>query len=204
VAARIRQLAQTYGLQVDPNAQVSQLAVGQQQRVEIIKALYRGADLLVLDEPTAVLTPQEVTDLFVILKQMSKEGHALIFISHKLHEILDLTDRVTVLRDGRVVGTRLTAEVTKRDLAQMMVGREVALERAHQAASAGEARLKLANVQVVNSRGTPVLRHIDLEVCSGEIVGVAGVSGNGQRPLAEVIAGLWPVASGQVFLGNRE
>jgi simple sugar transport system ATP-binding protein len=204
VSLRIQDLADKYGLQVKPEARISDLAVGQQQRVEIVKALYRGAALLVLDEPTAVLTPQEVDDIFGIFRQMAKEGHALIFISHKLHEIIDLTDRVTVLRDGRVVGTRRTVEVTKRDLAQMMVGREVSLERVHQAATAGEARLKLQNVQALNSQGTPVLRNIDVEVCSGEIVGVAGVSGNGQRPLAEVIAGLWPVASGQVFLGNRE
>ncbi len=204
VSSRIRDLANKYGLHVKPEAYISDLAVGQQQRVEIVKALYRGAALLVLDEPTAVLTPQEVDDIFAIFRQMAKEGHALIFISHKLHEILDLTDRVTVLRDGRVVGTRLTAEVTKRDLAQMMVGREVSLERVHQAATAGEARLKLLNVQALASQGTPVLRNINLEVCSGEIVGVAGVSGNGQRPLAEVIAGLWPVASGQIFLAKQE
>lgn len=204
VSSRIRDLANKYGLHVKPEAYISDLAVGQQQRVEIVKALYRGAALLVLDEPTAVLTPQEVDDIFAIFRQMAKEGHALIFISHKLHEILDLTDRVTVLRDGRVVGTRLTAEVTKRDLAQMMVGREVSLERVHQAATAGEARLKLLNVQALTSQGTPALRNINLEVCSGEIVGVAGVSGNGQRPLAEVIAGLWPVASGQIFLANQE
>lgn len=204
VSSRIRDLADRYGLQVDPNAYISDLAVGQQQRVEIIKALYRGAALLVLDEPTAVLTPQEVDDIFVILRQMAREGHALIFISHKLHEIVDLTDRVTVLRDGRVVGTRLTAEVTKRDLAQMMVGREVSLERHRQPGAAGEVRLQLRNVNAVNSQGTPVLRDINLEVRSGEIVGVAGVSGNGQKPLAGVITGLWPVASGQILLDNRD
>ncbi len=204
VAARIRQLAQTYGLKVDPNAQVSQLAVGQQQRVEIIKALYRGADLLVLDEPTAVLTPQEVTDLFVILKQMSKEGHALIFISHKLNEILELTDQVTVLRDGRAIDTRPTAGVTKRDLAQMMVGREVSLERHRQPVTIGDVRLRLQNINAVNSQKQPVLKEINLELHSGEIVGLAGVSGNGQRQLAEVIAGLWPIADGQIFLEGRE
>jgi simple sugar transport system ATP-binding protein len=204
VSQRIRDLTNKYGLQVDPNATISDLAVGQQQRVEIIKALYRGAALLALDEPTAVLTPQEVDDLFAIFRQMAKEGHALIFISHKLHEILALADRVTVLRDGKVVGTRLTAEVTKRDLAQMMVGREVALERVRQPAPVGEVRLKLRNVNALNSQGTPVLRNINLEVHSGEIVGVAGVSGNGQRPLAEVIVGLWPVTSGQIFLSNQE
>ena len=204
VAARMRELARTYGLQVDPEAYISELAVGQQQRVEIIKALYRGAALLVLDEPTAVLTPQEVDDLFVTLKQMARDGHALIFISHKLHEILDLTDRVTVLRDGKVIGVRPTAGVTKKDLAQMMVGREVLLERKRPPAVLGEVRLKLSNVVAVNSRGSPVLRNISLEVRRGEIVGVAGVSGNGQRQLAEVIAGLRPAAGGQIFVEDRE
>lgn len=203
VSARIRELAHKYGLQVDPDAQVSQLAVGQQQRVEIMKALYRGAALLVLDEPTAVLTPQEVNDIFAIFRQMAKDGHALIFISHKLHEILDLTDRVTVLRDGKVIGTRPTAGATKRDLAQMMVGREVALERGRTASQPGEVRLKLQHVNAVNGQGMPVLRNINFEICSGEIVGVAGVSGNGQKPLAEAIAGLWPLSSGQIFLENK-
>jgi simple sugar transport system ATP-binding protein len=204
VSERIRDLADKYGLEVDPQAYISNLAVGQQQRVEIIKALYRGAALLVLDEPTAVLTPQEVEDIFAIFRQMASDGHALIFISHKLHEILDLTDRVTVLRNGKVIGARLTAEVTKRDLAQMMVGREVALERVRPEVSAREVRLKLQNVHAVSGQGTPVLRQVTLEIHSGEIVGVAGVSGNGQRPLAEVIAGLWPVISGQILLDNKD
>lgn len=204
VSQRIRELAVKYGLQVDPAATISSLAVGQQQRVEIMKALYRGAALLVLDEPTAVLTPQEVDDIFVIFRQMAKEGHALIFISHKLHEILDLTDRVTVLRNGKLAGTRLTAGASKRDLAQMMVGREVALERTRPPVTAGEVRLKLENVNATNHRHMPVLRNINLEVRSGEIVGVAGVSGNGQKPLAEVIAGLWPVSSGQISLDNKQ
>ena len=202
VSARIRDLAATYGLQVDPRATVSDLAVGQQQRVEIIKALYRGAALLVLDEPTAVLTPQEVEDLFIILKQMARDGHALIFISHKLQETLDLTGRVTVLRDGQVIGTRPTTEVSKTELARMMVGRDVLLERVRPAATLGDVRLKLEQVSAVNAQGQPVLHDIDLEVHSGEIVGVAGVSGNGQKQLAEAIAGLWPVSSGQVMLEN--
>ena len=203
VSTRIRELAETYGLKVDPEATVSSLAVGQQQRVEIIKALYRGAALLVLDEPTAVLTPQEVDDLFAIFRQMAEDGHALIFISHKLNEILDLTDRVTVLRDGRVIGTRQTADVTKEDLAGMMVGREVLMERVRPPAVQGEIRLELKGVQAVNENDLPVLRDINLEVHSGEIVGIAGVSGNGQRQLAEAIAGLWPVAAGTISLeGN--
>ncbi len=204
VSDRILELAASYGLHIDPKAIISNLAVGQQQRVEIIKALYRGAALLVLDEPTAVLTPQEVDELFIIFRQMAADGHALIFISHKLHEILDLADRVTVLRDGRVIGTRNTAGATKHDLAQMMVGREVVLERKRPPAQLGEVRLKLDNVSVVNSRGGTVLKNVSFEVHSGEIVGVAGVSGNGQRPLAEAIAGLANVTTGQLVLQNQD
>jgi simple sugar transport system ATP-binding protein len=204
VRGRIRELADSYGLQVDPKATVSDLAVGQQQRVEIVKALYRGAALLVLDEPTAVLTPQEVDDLFVIFKQMAADGHALIFISHKLHEIFALTDRVTVLRDGQVVGARPTREVTKEDLASMMVGREVLLERKRPPASLGPVRLKLDQVTAVNNRGVPVLKNVSFEVRGGEIVGVAGVSGNGQKPLAEAIAGLLDLTGGSIALEGRE
>ncbi len=200
VSARIRDLTEKYGLQVDPKAIISDLAVGQRQRVEIIKALYRGAALLVLDEPTAVLTPQEVEDIFVIFKQMAADGHALIFISHKLDEIFALTDRVTVLRDGRVVGTVQTTDVTKRDLANMMVGREVVLERHRPPQETGDVRLNLENVTAENHHGQTILRQINLEIRSGEIVGVAGVSGNGQRALAEAIAGLQNVSSGTIEL----
>lgn len=204
VSARIIELADKYGLDVDPKATISKLAVGQRQRVEIIKALYRGAALLVLDEPTAVLTPQEVEDIFDILREMAKEGHALIFISHKLDEIIDLTDRVTVLRDGRAIGTRQTAEVTKRDLANMMVGREVLLERERIPTEVGDVRLSLSDVTAVNDDNQTVLKGIDLEVRSGEIVGVAGVSGNGQKPLAEVVVGLWPAITGQIRVEDRD
>jgi general nucleoside transport system ATP-binding protein len=204
VSERIRQLVARYRLQVDPNAVINRLAVGQRQRVEIIKALYRGAALLVLDEPTAVLTPQEVEDISVIFRQMANDGHALVFISHKLDEILALTDRVTVLRDGRVIGTRLTSEVTKRDLANMMVGREVILERERPPLEPGDVRLRVENISALNEDGKPVLKNISFEVCSGEILGVAGVSGNGQRPLARAIAGLRPVSAGRIFLEGKD
>ncbi len=204
VSARILELTEKYGLKVDPRATISKLAVGERQRVEIIKALYRGAALLVLDEPTAVLTPQEVEDIFLIFKQMAKEGHALIFISHKLNEIIALTDRVTVLRDGRAIGTRMTSEVTKRDLANMMVGREVLLERIKIQVDQGPVRLKLDGVTALNDDNKIVLKDINLEVRSGEIVGVAGVSGNGQRPLAETIAGLMPVHEGRIILEEHD
>ncbi|MCP4418676.1 MAG: ABC transporter ATP-binding protein [Chloroflexi bacterium] len=200
VSARILDLAEKYNLQVDPNAIISKLAVGQQQRVEIVKALYRGAALLVLDEPTAVLTPQEVDDIFVILRQMAADGHALIFISHKLDEITALTDRVTVLRDGRVIGTRATKDVTKKDLANMMVGREVLLERVRPPRELGDVRLSLEGVTAVNEDGQTILKNATFEVRSGEIVGVAGISGNGQRPLARSIAGLRVVNDGKITL----
>ncbi len=204
VSARIRELSKQYGLQVEPDAIISKLAVGERQRVEIVKALYRGAALLVLDEPTAVLTPQEVDDIFVILRQMAKDGHALIFISHKLHEILALTDRVSVLRDGRMIGTVQTADVDKAQLASMMVGREVLLERNRPPSELGDVRLKFDNVSAVNDDGVQTLKDISFEVRSGEIVGVAGVSGNGQRPLARTIAGLQEVANGRIFLEGSD
>jgi ABC-type uncharacterized transport system ATPase subunit len=204
VSARIRELADKYGLQVDPKAIISKLAVGERQRVEIVKALYRGAALLVLDEPTAVLTPQEVDDLFVIFRQMAADGHALIFISHKLDEIFALTDRVSVLRDGKMIGTVQTADVNKAQLANMMVGREVVLTRDRQPREAGETRLMLENINAVNDDGKLVLKDVSFEVRSGEILGVAGVSGNGQRPLAEAIAGLHEVENGRVLLEGQD
>ncbi len=204
VSGRIRELADKYGLQVEPNAIISKLAVGERQRVEIIKALYRGAALLVLDEPTAVLTPQEVDDIFVIFRQMAADGHALIFISHKLDEITSLTDRVTVLRDGSAIGTVQTVDVTKIDLANMMVGREVLMERVRPAREIGDVRLKIDNVSAENEDGQTILKNASFEIQSGEIVGVAGVSGNGQRPLARTIAGLHEVLEGTITLEGRD
>ena len=204
VSARIRELAEKYGLKVDPEAYVWQLAVGEQQRVEIVKALYRGAALLVLDEPTAVLTPQEVNDLFVTLRQMACDGHALIFISHKLHEVLAISQRVTVLRDGRNVGTHPTAEMTKPALARLMVGREVILQYDIPRLQPGEARLQIESVWVAGDRNQDALRGVSLDVRAGEIVGVAGVSGNGQRELAEALAGLRPVRQGRILLNGRD
>lgn len=204
VSARIRNLAEQYGLQVDPHAYIWQLAVGQQQRVEIIKALYRGADLLILDEPTAVLTPQEVKELFITLRQMVHDGHALIFISHKLQEVLDISDRVTVLRDGRVVGSRLTAETSKAELARLMVGRELSFKPDRIKTDHGEVRLGLHDVWADNDLGAPGLRGVTMEVRAGEILGLAGVSGNGQRELAQVINGLRPLSRGKIILNGRD
>lgn len=203
VAARIKELAGLYGLQVDTDAYVWQLSVGQQQRVEILKALYRGAALLILDEPTAVLTPQEVDEFFLTLEQMKKDGHALIFISHKLHEVLQLCNRVTVLRDGHTIGTQLIEGTTKQQLAEMMVGRPMNMQPKKAAVETGEVRLSLRDVQAQSDREHPALRNVSFDLRSGEIVGLAGVSGNGQRELAEVIAGLRPLTGGEITLGGR-
>lgn len=204
VSERVLELADIYGLDIDPDAYIWQLSVGQQQRVEIIKALYRGAALLILDEPTAVLTPQEVDEFFSIIRDMAEDGHGLIFISHKLHEVIDISDRVTVLRDGRKVGTYQTAQATKADLARWMVGREVDFRPEIEKVERGEARLVVENVFCGSDRGTPGLRGVDLEVYSGEILGVAGVSGNGQLELAEVITGLREVQEGRILLDDSD
>ena len=204
VSKRILELAKIYGLKIDPDTYIWQLSVGQQQRVEIIKALYRGAALLILDEPTAVLTPQEVDELFVIMRQMVKDGHALIFISHKLHEVVEISNRVTVLRDGRKIGTRPTSEITKQILANWMVGREIGFTPDRGNVELGECRLRLDGVSCGSDRGTPGLRDVGLEVCSGEILGIAGVSGNGQRELAESITGLRKITGGKVILEGED
>ena len=204
VSKRIVELAKIYGLKIDPDAYIWQLSVGQQQRVEIVKALYRGAALLILDEPTAVLTPQEVDELFVIMRQMAKDGHALIFISHKLHEVVEISNRITVLRDGHKIGTRPTSEITKQILANWMVGREVGFAPVRGNVERGECRLQLDQVSCGSDRGTPGLRGVSLEVYAGEVLGIAGVSGNGQRELAETITGLRKVTGGRILLEGED
>lgn len=204
VADRVTELAKAYGLQVDPYAHVWQLSVGQQQRVEIIKALYRGADLLILDEPTAVLTPQEVDEFFVTLKQMAHEGHSLIFISHKLHEVVHISNRVTVLRDGKLAGTVPTEETNRRKLAEMMVGRELIQQFDRSEREPGEVRLRVQDIHALSDRETPALRGVSLELRAGEILGLAGVSGNGQRELAQVICGLREATQGHVYLSEDD
>ena len=203
VSKKVMELSQAYGLKVDPSAFVWQLSVGEQQRVEIIKALYRGASLIILDEPTAVLTPQEVKDLFVTLKHMVREGHALVFISHKLHEVMEISDRVTVLRDGQVIGTRPTKEMTRNDLVKMMVGREMK-KISPQPIKTGPVRLKIENLRTMGDRGTEMLRGISVEIHGGEVVGLAGVSGNGQRELAECLSGLRKVTVGKIELDDSD
>ncbi len=204
VTERINKLAERYSLQVSPEAYVWQLAVGEQQRVEIIKALYRDAELLVLDEPTAVLTPQEVDDLFVTFKRMAAEGHSLIFISHKLGEVLDISDRITVLRDGKLVGSVPREGATKESLARMMVGRDVVLIRHKEPVDIGDVLLSVSDLRAMGDRGTEALDHVSFEVRGGEILGIAGVSGNGQRELAEVISGLRPATSGTIDIAGTD
>ncbi len=200
VTESILELARIYGLQIDPDAYIWQLSVGQQQRVEIIKALYRGAALLILDEPTAVLTPQEVEELYAIMHQMVDDGYALIFISHKLQEVVEISNRVTVLRNGVKIGTRPTEEITKQTLANWMVGYEIDFITSTNKIKRGEIRLEFKNVTCDSNRGTMGLCDVNLSVHSGEILGIAGVSGNGQRELAEVATGIRPVTHGQIFL----
>ncbi len=204
VSRRVKDLSERYGLAVDPRALVWQLAVGQQQRVEILKALYREAALLILDEPTAVLTPQEVDDLCVTLRRLQETGHSLIFISHKLHEVMAISDRVTVLRDGRVVGTANTKETNAKELARMMVGREVVTQWDKVPTKAAAPVLSIDKLAARNDNGLPAVKNLSLDVRAGEIVAIAGVSGNGQRELAETIVGLRRAEGGTVQVGGRD
>ena len=204
VSERIEELAERYGLAIDPSAVVWQLAVGQRQRVEIIKALYRDAHLLILDEPTAVLTPQEVDQLFVTLRQMTDDGRGLIFISHKLHEVLALSDRITVLRQGHITGQVPVEGATRESLALMMVGREVKLAPDKPPVEVGDAALEIRGLRVTGDRGDQTVNGLNLEVRAGEILGIAGVSGNGQRELCQAIAGLREVTGGSIHIGGAE
>ncbi|GIV82823.1 MAG: ABC transporter ATP-binding protein [Caldilinea sp.] len=204
VAQRILDLSAQYGLQVDPHAPVWQLSVGQEQRVEILKTLYRGAEILILDEPTAVLTPQEVDELLTILRNLATDGRSIIFISHKLREVMEVCDRIAVMRDGRLVDVVLTAQTTTQALSRMMVGREVMLRVDKAPATPGEVLLRIQNLHAKDDRGLPALRGVNLTVRAGEIVGVAGVEGNGQRELEETLRGLRPVSAGRIELCGRD
>ena len=196
-------LSRTYKLDVDPAARVWQLPVGQQQRVEILKALYRKADLLILDEPTSVLTPGETEALFAIIRRLRDDGHTIIFISHKLEEVMAISDTITVLRGGRVVETVPRSETTPHVLARAMVGRDVMFRVAHERRRAGEPVLEVENLRAQNDRGLPALRGVSFTVHRGEILGVAGVDGNGQSELAECICGLRPPTGGRVVILGR-
>jgi len=198
-AEQIRKLSDDFGFRIDPRALVGNLSVGQQQRVEVLKALYRGAEILILDEPTAVLTPQEVEEFFRILRGMRDQGKTIIIITHKLNEVLSLSDNVTVMRDGQVVGGRATRETDAAELARLMVGRDVLLRVEKTPARIGDRVLSVSGINL-DTR----LRNIDFEVRAGEIVGIAGVEGNGQTELIEVLAGLRHPESGRITLDGRE
>jgi len=202
--AKIRRLAEEYGFDVDVGAEVWELDVGEQQRVEILKALYRDVDLLILDEPTAVLTPNEAERLFETLRKLTDEGLSIIFITHKLKEVKAITDRVTVLRDGKDVGTVETADVTRSELARMMVGREVLFQLEKDAVSTGPPVLEAEGVRADDQRGIEALSGIDLTVHEGEIVGVAGVSGNGQKELAETMVGVRESTAGTISVNGAD
>jgi len=200
---RITELAEKYGLKVDPNAYVWQLSVGSQQRVEILKALYRGAQLLVLDEPTAVLTPQETKEFFSTLRSMAERGHTVIFITHKLEEVMEISDRCTVLRDGQVIGTVTTRETNDDELARMMVGRDVVLRVAKKPEKFGEVVLQVDKLSVMGDHGLLAVRGLSFAVREGEILGVAGVDGNGQTELAEGILGLRRLVAGRISIDGH-
>jgi ABC-type uncharacterized transport system ATPase subunit len=201
---RVRELSRSFNFAIDPGARIENITVGQQQRVEILKALFRGAEVLILDEPTAVLTPQEATDLFEILRNLVREGMSVIFISHKLNEVLALADRITVLRRGKRIDTIPREGATEQGLAQMMVGREVLLRVEKKSAEPGERLLTIEDLDVRDERGLPAVRDVSLEVRGGEIVGIAGVDGNGQTELVEALTGLRKPASGRVSIGDEE
>src|SRR5687768_2166223 len=186
---RIIELGKRFGFEIDPDVKVGALSVGWQQRVEILKALYRDARILVLDEPTAVLTPQETEEIFAVLRRLASAGHSIIFISHKLYEVLEIADRITVIRRGRVVGQRIPAETDEDDLAELMVGREVQLVVDRGESTPGDVVLKVEGLKATDDRGREAVHGVDLEVRAGEILGIAGVAGNGQDELAEAIIG---------------
>ncbi len=200
---RIIELGQRFGFDIDPETKIEALSVGWQQRVEILKALYREARILVLDEPTAVLTPQETTEIFEVLRRLASEGHSIIFISHKLYEVLEIADRITVIRRGKVVGQRIPAETDEDDLAALMVGRNVQLVVDRGVSHPGEPTLVVSDLKVVDDRGQQSVNGVSFEVRAGEILGIAGVAGNGQEELVEALTGLRQPASGSVILADE-
>ncbi len=201
---RVAEMAKTFNFAVEPGALVQDIGVGQQQRVEIMKALYRNADILILDEPTAVLTPQEAQDLFEILRTLRREGISIIFISHKLKEVLEIADRITVLRRGKTIETVPREGATEESLARAMVGREVLLRVEKQAADTGEVLLEVEDLHVTDDRGIEKVRGVSFQVRAGEIVGIAGVDGNGQTELIEALTGMRRAERGLIRVGGRE
>jgi simple sugar transport system ATP-binding protein len=202
---RVARLGERFGLHVDPRARIWQLCVGEQQRVEILKMLYRGTDVLIMDEPTAVLAPPEIEELFRTLRSMTREGKSVIFISHKLREVMQVADRVTVLRKGRVTAAGLDKDATSaEELARLMVGRSVLFRVEKAAQKPGQVVLAVDDIHADNDKGLPALRGLSLQVRAGEVLGLAGIAGNGQRELAEVITGLRPATSGRIMIQGQK
>jgi len=202
--SRVRELSEQFGLAVDPHAKVEDITVGQQQRVEILKALYRGAEILVLDEPTAVLTPQEAHELFAIVRSLTEQGKSIIFISHKLNEVLEIADRITVLRRGKLIETIRAEGATEDTLARLMVGRDVLLRVEKSAGTPAEPLLRVEGLGVRDERGLEKVRDVSFEVRAGEIVAIAGVDGNGQTELIDALTGLMSSESGRVEVDGRD
>lgn len=200
----VKEISEKYGLFVDPEAKIEDISVGMQQRVEIIKTLYRGAELLIFDEPTAVLTPQEIDELFDIFRSLKEQGKTIIFITHKLKEVKTISDRITVLRNGKSIDTVNTSDVTKEDVAELMVGRQVLLEVEKTEANPGDEIFSVENLNVRDNRNIQVVKDISLSVHKGEILGIAGVEGNGQSELVEAITGLRKIESGKINLRDKD
>ena len=203
-AQRIRELSRQYHLDVDPDAYIKDLPVGAQQRVEIVKALYRNAEILILDEPTAVLTPQEADELFIIMRELVKQNKSIVFITHKLREMFAVTDRISVMRGGKMIGTVAPKEATSAMLAEMMVGRQVILQVDKEPAHPGNVIVRVKNLQVQDDRRVTTVHDVSFEVREGEILGIAGVQGNGQRELVEALTGLRRVVGGNVTLTDHD
>ena len=201
---RVEELSESMGFKIDPKAKIENISVGIQQRVEIIKVLYRGAEILVMDEPTAVLTPQEVEELFEILRSLKKQGKTIIFITHKLNEVKDLSDRVTVMRRGKVVGVKNTKDTNQEEIASMMVGRKVIFEIEKKPLNLGKTALKVEKLEAPNNKGLPAVKNLSFEIKEGEILGFAGVEGNGQTELVEVISGLRLATGGKIKLYDKD
>ena len=201
-AARVSEISQKYGFDIDPQKKIYAMSVSEKQTVEIVKVLYRGADILILDEPTAVLTPQETQKLFAVLRRMRDDGKSIIIITHKMHEVLSVSDRVTILRRGRYIGTVNTAETNEAELTEMMVGKKIELNIERTEPKDPTDRLEIRNLQMVNHDGLRVLDSISFTARGGEILGIAGIAGSGQRELLEAIAGLRQLTEGQVLYHN--
>ncbi len=200
----VEDLSKKYGLAVDPKAKIENISVGMQQRVEILKTLYRGADIIILDEPTAVLTPQEVHEFFDILKELTKQGKSIIFITHKLNEVMEIANRATVMRRGKTMGTVNISDTSPTQLAEMMVGRQVLLRVEKAEAKPGKEVLKVESLSAMDDRNLSAVNNVSLNIREGEILGIAGVEGNGQSELIEVLTGLRKPTSGEVFLNGKK